>query len=170
MWQHVFPANRCLSHLTRLELDLPEPAESGAWDVADVSCFVSCCPHVVEIDALVLQREPDVSSRLHDLTALTSLEVHYVPSDMWTVSSFHASLKGIAAVTQLERLRVRDTIRDGDVTIAGLLPLTSLTKLTELSYVCWSIDPGDLSANKGPELDEFFQQVRLTAYSLGQIW
>jgi hypothetical protein len=76
MWPHVFPANRCLSQLTRLGLDLPEPAaaepaEFGAWDAADVSCFVSCCPNVVEIDTLILQREPDLSSRLHDLIALT---------------------------------------------------------------------------------------------------
>jgi hypothetical protein len=70
-------------------------------------------------------------------------------------------LNGIAAVTQLKRLCLRESISEGEVTIAGLLPLTSLTQLTLLGYVCWSIHPADLSANKGPELEEYFEQVRV---------
>ena len=163
IWQHVFSTTHRLSYLTRLELNLSEsgdvdPVVSGAWDAADVSSFVSCCPNVVEIESLFLQHGLKVSGQLQQLTALTALEVHFVPSDM---SVLHGSLKGLASVTQLEDLRVdADTYSPHEVSVAILLPLTSLTRLGDLSFKCWSMTPEDISADEPPELDEFITQVR----------
>jgi hypothetical protein len=92
------------------------------------------------------------------LVFLTALEVHYVPSGM---SVLQGSLKGLAAVTQLEQLRVHaDTYSPQEVSVAILLPLTSLTQLASVSYTIWSITPGDVSADKPPELDNYITQVR----------
>jgi hypothetical protein len=163
IWQHVFPANRCLSSLTRLELDVlesegAETVVSSAWDAADVASFVSCCPNIVEIESLFLQHGPDVASQLQRLTALAALEVHYVPS---SVPLLHRSLKGLATVTQLQHVRVTaDTYSPQEVSVATLLPLTSLTNLTSLSYSLWSVIPEDFSPDNPPELDDSFCQVR----------
>ena len=164
IWQHVFPANRCLLHLTNLELQLHEPsggepALSGAWGVADVASFVSCCPNVVEIESLFLQHGPQVSSQLQQLTALTALEVHYIQS---SVSAFHESLKGLVAVTQLQQLRLNGTTSPDETTAAALLPLTSLTSLTSFSCVCWVVTPEGLTSGDSPELDVGFLQVRVS--------
>jgi hypothetical protein len=167
IWQHVFPANCRLPHLTRLGLYVPEsedaePVLSGAWGTPDVASFVRCCPNVVEIRSLFLQHGPEVSSQLQQLTSLAALEVHYVPSG---VSLLHRSLKGLAAVTQLEHLRISADIFSHEVVSAAIvLPLTSLTKLTSLSYVCWSVTPDNNSADDPPELEDDIFQVRPHGY------
>lgn len=82
---------------------------------------------------MTLQHGPHVSV-LHQLTALTHLNVTL---SITSIPALQQSLKGLAAVTQLQNLSV--ALDSRDLTVASLLPLTSLTALT--SFSCEN-DPG----------------------------
>jgi hypothetical protein len=77
---------------------------------------------------LHLQHGPHVSE-LQKLTAVTSLCVQYGDGD---AAEYRESLRGLAAVTQLRDLWLGTS--SPMVTVASLLPLTSLTTLTRLSW------------------------------------
>lgn len=145
-WPHVFRATRKLLNLTNIYFDLHqeitwgEPAVPSAWGAADVSSLVTCCPNLREIgDKLPLQHGPHVSE-LHKLTALTFLGVVYGRDN---ASAFQRSLKGLAAVTQLQELSV--FLDSTELTAASLLLLTSLTALTKLEVRAPSTDPSSPS-------------------------
>lgn len=99
-----------------------------AMDTADFSSLVGCCPGMCRVDALFLQPGLHVSE-LHKLTALTRVCLHNM-SD--SPGSCGESARGLAAVTQLRHLDLRQLSQS--FKIASLLPLTSLTSLTRLSF------------------------------------
>jgi hypothetical protein len=132
VWPHVFPTAHKLPHLTRIEFD----CEQGMQDVpsaigaADIRRLVRCCPNLIDINALTLQHGLHVSE-LHKLTALTNLGLQYADSD---AQSHVESLNGLAHVAQLHCLTLN--ISSPFLSEASLLPLTSLTALTSLTF-CW---------------------------------
>jgi hypothetical protein len=130
-WSYMFPAAHKLPHLTSLRMQRGAAwLESGVpprWTAAETSSLVSCCPSLCEVTRLRLQLGPHVSE-LHKLTALTRLHVMYEGLD--GPGSFEESMRGLAAVTQLlelDLLHVSETL-----SVAALLPLTSLTALNKL--------------------------------------
>jgi hypothetical protein len=130
VWPHVFPASRKLLHLTRLwfgdELFSRHDVLPSSWGEAYLSCLVSCCPNLQVVDCMSLLHGLHVSE-LRKLPALTDFTVAYADGDM---AALQDSLNGLAAVTQLKDLCITQS-RD-DMTVAALLPLTSLTALTNL--------------------------------------
>jgi hypothetical protein len=130
VWPHVFPASRKLLHLTRLwfgdELFSQHDVLPSSWGAADLSSLVSCCPNLQVIDCMSLLHGSHVSE-LRKLPALTNVCVAYADGEM---AALQESLNGLAAVTQLKDLCITQS-RD-DMTVAALLPLTSLTALTNL--------------------------------------
>ena len=129
VWKYVFPAARMLPHLICLSIADARDAADGssppsAWDAADVACVVSCCPNLRMISSVNLQHGRHVSA-LQQLTALTHLGLIYGSSSL---DDIKGSLEGLAAVTQLKRLQV--SVRNEQLPMAALLPLTSLTALT----------------------------------------
>jgi hypothetical protein len=146
VWQHVFPAAHKLPQLTCLYIDdgyrawgaLPPPS---AWDAADVSSLVGCCPNISSVDTITLQHGTHVSE-LQKLKGLTDLCVYYCID---SVTAFEQSLKGLAAVTQLRRLHV--SLDSDDLSAASLLPLTRLTALTQLQCYGPYKDSGTIQVN-----------------------
>lgn len=130
LWSHVFVTTRKLPQLTSLSLTVftkpnwggKEPIEFCA---GDLSRLTSSCPSLSHIGTLCLQPRLYVSE-LHKLSALTSLRVYF---ESVGPDSFGESMRGLAAVTQLQKLRL---IKSAGLTVASLLPLTSLTTLTRL--------------------------------------
>ena len=72
-----------------------------------------------------------IRGRMRKLTALTNLSVYY---DLTSPESFGESVRGLAAVTQLRRLKLVHVSQK--IHAASLLPLTRLTALTDL-WVAW---------------------------------
>ena len=137
VWPHVFPAGRTLAHLTSLVLRGLEDyggsyvgnvRTSPQWGAADTSSLVSCCPSLCDLKRLPLQPGLHVSE-LHKLTALTGLCVQCKSAGMPHMVA--ASLQGLASITQLHNLTVSTDC--AELTMAHLLPLTSLTALTVLT-------------------------------------
>jgi hypothetical protein len=128
---YVFPAARKLPHLTTVCIqDFVDTADGGAtpaWSPADLSSLMECCPNLGNIDRAFLHTGPHVSE-LHKLTALTRLDVVFVPGDL---PAYEESLRGLAAITQLQDLSFEMT--RNNLTVGSLLPLTDLTALTSLS-------------------------------------
>jgi hypothetical protein len=152
VWPFVFPAAHKLQHLTCLSVAVPgsdSPSLRLAWDAAGLSSLVTCCPNLSVIADIALHHGPHVSE-LHKLTALTCLNVKYSSGNSYSssVAAFQESLKGLAAVIQLQDLRLR--LHGEELTMFSLLPLTSLTALTALRRDC--NDPlrlGDLFTQVG---------------------
>jgi hypothetical protein len=141
----MFPAAHKLPHLkylyVNIESDFWGSGSPSEWGSAHVSSLVSCCPNLCLIDELDMQLGPHVSE-LHKLTALTKLRAMYGSGDL---PACQQSLRGLAALTQLRELSFEFS---AEVTVASLLPLTSLTALTE--FEChWqpSLDIGDDDAD-----------------------
>jgi hypothetical protein len=139
-WPHVFCMPNQLLHLTSLHVD--EEQEWGAstnvsaWGAAGVSSLITCCPNLCEVE-FTLQPGLHISE-LHKLTALTSLEVRFSSG---IAPAFQQSLKGLAAVTQLQELSAY--LDNPDLQVSSLLPLTSLTALTGLRchiVGCWLVN------------------------------
>jgi hypothetical protein len=132
---YVFPTTHKLQHLTSVSIqDFVAPAAEGAgagaartWGPADLSSLIECCPNLASIDKVFLQTGPHVSE-LHKVTALTRLDVVFVPGGL---PAYEESLQGLAATTQLQGLAFQMT--RNNLTVGSLLPLTSLTALTSLS-------------------------------------
>jgi hypothetical protein len=127
VWQYMFPNTTRLPHLT--ELWLKGSRYDGALDTssragaADLSRLVCCCPSLSVMHTMCLQPGLHVSE-LCKLTALTRLHVLFGSGDLAAVEE---SVKGLAAITQLQVLTIStDTL---DITVASLLPLTTLTAL-----------------------------------------
>ena len=135
VWSYVFPEGHKLPQLDlfgtkALTLDqVFEIDASSAWGAADLRSLVSCCPNLFEFleDPLHLLHGSHVSV-LHKLTCLTNLSLMYGAGDL---ASCQVSMKGLAAVTQLQSLSV-DLRGTDSMTVATLLPLTSLKALTSL--------------------------------------
>jgi hypothetical protein len=128
-WPHVFPTAHQLLCLTSLLVDEEQEwgasSEVSAWGAAGVSSLIACCPNLCEVE-FTLQHGLHISE-LHKLTALTSMEVRFSSG---IASAFQQSLKGLAAVTQLQELSAY--LDNPDLQVSSLLPLTSLTALTNL--------------------------------------
>jgi hypothetical protein len=135
MWPFVFPPSHPLPHHTGMgfyaNIEPRGLAPHSAWDAADVSALVRCCPNLREIPCIGLQLGPHVSE-LHKLTALTRMQVVYGGGSSEAVRE---SLKGLGTVTQLQSLTLSAEFRVGD-----LLPLTNLTALTSQDHT--SCHPG----------------------------
>jgi hypothetical protein len=133
IWQHMFPATRKLLDFEGLVFVQSQgarvlPSPMGA---ADVCGIVSCCPNMHTLHSVHLQHGPHVSE-LRKLTGLTRLNARYAGSDL---AAAEGSLRSLAAVTQLVELEI---ILGGcpRVSMAPLLPLTSLIALTSLKFRC----------------------------------
>ena len=131
IWQHVFAPMQKLPHLTSLVLwgsNDCEPEAPPPWYASDLCSIVRCCPNLCVIETNRLQPGLHVSE-LHKLTALTRLQLGYGRQ------GFDECVRGLAAVAQLKYIEV--TTRSPDITVTSLLPLTSLTALTELKSRCY---------------------------------
>ena len=132
IWPHVFSSAQLLPHLTQLDLrdfDYDEDGafgESPLWGRADLPRLVSACPSLRAIGNMALQPGMHVSE-LHKLTALTCVEAWSFSDNLAAVEE---SVRGLAAVTRLRSLLFTSCIPLG---VASLLPLTSLTALTNLN-------------------------------------
>jgi hypothetical protein len=124
----MFPATHKLPLLKYLYVNIESEfwgsASPSKWGAAHVSSLVRCCPNLCLIDELDMQLGPHVSE-LHKLTALTKLRAMYGSGDL---PACQESLRGLAALTQLRELSFEFSAK---VTVASLLPLTSLTALTD---------------------------------------
>jgi hypothetical protein len=132
VWRHVFPPARKMLHLTHLEF-----SDESVWGAADVSRLVSCCPNLCTLGASLPQpvhlQHGLYISELHKLSGLTSMKASFVDHDAyWEVLG--ESIRGLAALTQLQRLHVELHSQER-LPVSALLPLTSLTALTSL-YWC----------------------------------
>jgi hypothetical protein len=164
VWQYVFPANRQLLALTYLGFsgfegegvaalnvqDLP-----STWGAADLSCLVSSCPNLCNIHAVSLQHGLHVSE-LHKLTQLSSIYIHYAVGG---AADLERSIQGLAAVTQLEHLRLN--LDRHSVEVSSLLALTNLTALTTLECCLDEYRPSmsDRALGKEGEDDVFYLEV-----------
>jgi hypothetical protein len=130
VWQYVFPAAHKLPHLAYLELQDADGVDASApapvWSAVDINRLVTCCPSLSDIVNLSLQPGLHVSA-LQQLTALTRMEVFYNANDH---AVFSESVRGLAAISQLKVLDVKQVSLA--FKLASLLPLTSLTALTDL--------------------------------------
>lgn len=156
VWPYIFPCAHKLPHLTQLrvvELDVGDGlVVSLRWGASDLSSLVNCCPGLCCIDTLSLQPGLHVSV-LHKLTALTRVHVWLYADNVATVD---ASVRGLAAVTQLQVLRMTTDVPD--ITVASLLPLTNLTALTKL-HCSWYTAEGQHG-----DWANIRTQVRLPSY------
>jgi hypothetical protein len=130
VWPYVFPAARILPHLTVLRCfdfaHVGEPDPPSAWGAGDLQHLISCCPNLYVISGIDLQHGQHVCE-LQELTALTCLDAYY---DSSSLADREETFKGLAALTQLERLGI--AFGDEQLPVAPFLPLTSLTTLTWL--------------------------------------
>jgi hypothetical protein len=120
---------------------------------------VACCPNLRELVDVALLHGPHVSE-LHKLTALTSLHVRYF---LGIAPAFQQSLKGLAAVTQLQELSAY--LHNSDLTVSSLLPLTSLTALTDLR--CHIVGLGRVDLRSGCNLVSLQAQQALLCFREG---
>jgi hypothetical protein len=165
---YVFPVGRTLSELEEfgteaLTLDVvDEVNDYSAWGAADLSRLVSCCPNLFGFldDPLHLLHGSHVSE-LHKLTGLTNLSVMYGAGDL---ASCQESMKGLAAITQLQSLSV-DLRGTSSMTVATLLPLPSLTCLTSL-HCCRE---AGLDIAEGESSLCYTKQVRIPPQSFGPL-
>jgi hypothetical protein len=134
IWSHVFPAAHKLPHLTCLTLrSLVDDVNHGVffphpeWGAADLSSLVSSCPGLCSVESMYLQPGLHVSE-LHKLSALKYIDVHLASIDLLPVVE---GIKGLAVATQLQSLCLDTDC--AELVGAHLLPLTSLTALTNLS-------------------------------------
>jgi hypothetical protein len=157
VWPFVLPAERMLPHLTQFCANfvygLNEPELHATWGAADVARLVSCCPNLCRVD-LAMQHGAHVS-QLHKLPALTALEMTYGPMDR---SALPATIEGLAAVTQLQRLIL--AFHRCSMGTAPLLPLTRLTALTFFAFTCnIYLDEEDAEGDDYEELEVYLYQV-----------
>lgn len=139
IWPFVFPTGHKLPHLTSLQIqdgELVRDPAPAVWGPAAVASLVSCCPNLCAVEKLYLQRGPHVSE-LQQLTGLTRMSV-VIGSLYGDVAAAQQSVKGLAAVTQLQCLHLY--LYNPGVSVAALLPLTSLTALTKLAFTGRDID------------------------------
>jgi hypothetical protein len=122
VWQYMFHAACKLPHLTHLRLSSSIPL----WCAGDLSRLISCCPSLCDAGTLSMQSGLSVSE-LHKRTALTRLSVFQDSED--TVG-FEEAMRGLAALTQLRHAEIKRV--NQNIKVAALLPLTSLTALTEI--------------------------------------
>jgi hypothetical protein len=143
-WRYMFHKAGMLPHLTSLiKCDenfggsqvVPSP-----WGISDLWGVVEACPNLCELPHVYMQHGDHVEW-LQRLTRVTSVTLGYggsYPEDV------EESVQGLAAVTQLQELTVY--LHTADLTVGALLPLTSLTALTELNVFCYEAD-SDLDAS-----------------------
>jgi hypothetical protein len=99
-------------------------------------------------------------SELHQLTAVTTLHATYGPG---SVAAIEQSVKGLAALTNLRALTV--SVTSEDLTVGSLLPLTSLTKLVSLDFVCMTVDGEDSGSDDDSDGSNTAWEVYLTEVS-----
>jgi hypothetical protein len=138
IWPFVFPSGHKLPHLTSLHIMDEEPVRDPApavWGPADIASLVSCCPNLCAIDKMYLQRGPHVSE-LQQLTGLT--RIFLVVGSHGYVAAADDCMHGLAVVTQMQSLQLH--VYNLNVSVAALLPLTSLKYLTMLDFCGHAID------------------------------
>jgi hypothetical protein len=92
-------------------------------------------------------------SQLHKLTALTKAELNYgAAADR---SAVQETMQGLTALTQLRGLSVN--VYCYVVGVAAVLPLTTLTSLSSMSFTC-SLNPLDPD-NDDLEVEVYLHQV-----------
>ena len=130
VWPFMFHVPNKLPHLTSLNMYDDnfggDTVLASAWRAADVCSVVGCCPNLRKLPQTCMQHGQHVSD-LRYLTGVTSLMLGYGAGDFDAVES---SLQGIAAVTQLQDLIMY--LHTRELSVASLLPLTSLTALEDL--------------------------------------
>lgn len=141
---------------------------ASAWRAADVCSVVGCCPNLRELPQTCMQHGQHVSD-LRYLTGVTSLMLGYGAGDFDAVES---SLQGIASVTQLQGLIMY--LHTRELSVASLLPLTSLTALEDLQIFCFRPDGAESESDDDASedimaLDVCLHQVnQLTSLSLAE--
>lgn len=174
IWCHMFPPAHRMPQLTSLILGYTNshydnPTLYSMWGAADLTSLVHCCPGLCHIDTMCLHPGAH-ASELRKLACLTSLHVHYASIMQHGPESFAASARGLAALTQLRLLEVKQPSfgpAARRVKVPSLLPLTSLTSLTELYVRLNDHDHGSDSDDSdgnhteysGPELHLHATQV-----------
>jgi hypothetical protein len=134
---YMLPTTGKLSRLEYLYLDIFWGNEDGTlgimlWDAAGLSKLVYCCRSLSNLcccsyGSEVLGLQPGLHvSGLTALSALTGLRVWF---DTDGPDSLDECMRGLAAVTQLQELRL---VESKGTRVAALLPLTGLTALTKL--------------------------------------
>jgi len=128
IWRHVFPQDRKLPALQEFVVDFNDwdvslPPPSAVLGTDDISCLVSCCPGLrdVEIDA-----QPGLGlAGFAKAAALTSLKVGFMQE-----VDFEPTGSALSKLVSLEQLSIWLV---GPITPSDLLCLTALTTLTRLS-------------------------------------
>lgn len=120
-WQHVFPANKRLMHLTKLEL----PFVSAGLSTDDINNVVQCCPALQQLNlARGLQPGVDLFA-LRQLSRLTSLTV---------TGCTDVKTPVLAQLTQLQRLVMAGFNPETDKDLQRLTGLHQLTSLHVSRY------------------------------------
>lgn len=149
VWSHVFPATRSLPHLTHLHLSGGTISQywvrpGPPFALADLRSLVDCCPSLRQIGHITLHT-PGCGlhvGELRRLTALSRLVVNMANARAVVVGGAHAEYPAVAALqeladfTQLRYLCVTMDSAYEYLTVGRLLPLTRLTALTELQFLC----------------------------------
>ena len=146
-WRYMFHEAGMLPNLTSLIIcdenfgasqTVPAP-----WGISDLWGVVRHCPNLCELPHVYLQHGDHVSY-LQKLTGVTSVTLWYGGG---YVEDVDESIEGLAAVAHLRDLTVY-LYSLSEITVDVLLPLTSLTALTDLKVVCSEADdPSDLDAD-----------------------
>jgi len=153
VWRHVFPPDRQLPALQEFVVRFNRwtatgPPPPAALGTDDISCLVSCCPGLRNVDVHV---QPDL--RLADfakVTGLTSLAVSRLNAGAFE------SLGDLSKLVSFEALSVGLA---GPINPCNLLCLTALTRLESLS-----IDTGTAPEFEGADdVDVYLTLVRAMA-------
>jgi len=161
-WQHMFPPNKCLPELRHLCLRGDQYAV-GAQQLspADVQARASCCPALVSL-GLGRQFPVSTAAPFGALTALTSL---------WLHSSFQDNAPMLAQLTGLQQLFLSEKTPGEQVTVSGLLQLTVLQQLQQLSVQGAFGDSGLATPAAAPQSTYLWieTKVGISAVALGRL-
>jgi len=153
-WQQMFPPGRCLPELRHLFL----PAEDNGGgrqqlSPADMQAMVACCPALACL-SLGPQLAVSTAAPLQQLTGLTILRMH---------ASFQDCAPSIARLTGLQELSLGAEEAGDRVTVSGLLQLTVLQQLWQMSVTGAVCDSGLATSEANPDRLIFFNKVRMSA-------
>jgi len=131
-WQQMFPPTRCLPELSHLVLWADDGPTHRPLSEADMQAMVTCCPGLVNL-ALGPKLLISSATPLQQLTGLSTLQL---------CAPFQDSAPSFAQLTRLQRLAV-ESYREADrVTVSGLLQLTVLQQLRDISVTGAAWDLG----------------------------
>jgi hypothetical protein len=137
VWQHLFPADRQLQHLTSLDISAVDNLSYGASPAPEGSRLVSCCPSLQSLNLCYLRYRPQQLTQLQGLSGLHTLRLltgtahqlaDNVPADTGE------TLQAVCQLTGLRKLGL--TVDDAPTQrlVTQLQQLQRLPHLTVLDY------------------------------------